>query len=59
MHKQRVADQVAERIERQIVDGVLKVGQAQPSERRQVAKLGCSRSAMREGQRALRGGRTN
>lgn len=45
MQKQRVADQVAERIERLIVDGVLKVGQALPSERRLVAKLGCSRSA--------------
>ncbi|MCR3783122.1 GntR family transcriptional regulator, partial [Pseudomonas aeruginosa] len=33
MQKQRVADQVAERIERLIVDGVLKVGQALPSER--------------------------
>lgn len=32
MQKQRVADQVAERIERLIVDGVLKVGQALPSE---------------------------
>ncbi len=49
MQKQRVADQVAERIERLIVDGVLKVGQALPSERRLVAKLGCSRSALREG----------
>lgn len=48
MQKQRVADQVAERIERLIVDGVLKVGQALPSERRLVAKLGCSRSALRE-----------
>lgn len=37
MQKQRVADQVAERIERLIVDGVLKVGQALPSERRLVA----------------------
>lgn len=46
MQKQRVADQVAERIERLIVDGVLKVGQALPSERRLVAKLGCSRSAL-------------
>ncbi|MBH9397340.1 transcriptional regulator GlcC [Pseudomonas aeruginosa] len=55
MQKQRVADQVAERIERLIVDGVLKVGQALPSERRLVAKLGCSRSALREGLRVLRG----
>ena len=51
----RVADQVAERIERLIVDGVLKVGQALPSERRLVDKLGCSRSALREGLRILRG----
>ena len=53
--KRQVADVVAERIERLIVDGVLKVGQALPSERRLVAKLGCSRSALREGLRALRG----
>ncbi|UVJ42042.1 transcriptional regulator GlcC [Pseudomonas sp. LS1212] len=51
----RVADQVAESIERLIVDGVLKVGQALPSERRLVEKLGCSRSALREGLRVLRG----
>lgn len=35
--KPQVADQVAERIERLIVDGVLKVGQALPSERRLAA----------------------
>ncbi|MFB4394731.1 MULTISPECIES: transcriptional regulator GlcC [unclassified Pseudomonas] len=51
----QVADQVAERIEKLIVDGVLKVGQALPSERRLVEKLGCSRSALREGLRVLRG----
>ncbi|MNZ64142.1 putative L-lactate dehydrogenase operon regulatory protein [compost metagenome] len=51
----KVADQVAERIERLIVDGVLKVGQVLPSERRLVEKLGCSRSALREGLRVLRG----
>ena len=51
----KVADQVAERIEKLIVDGVLKVGQALPSERRLVEKLGCSRSALREGLRVLRG----
>ncbi|HJE27904.1 MAG TPA: GntR family transcriptional regulator, partial [Pseudomonas nitrititolerans] len=34
MEKRQVADVVAERIERLIVDGVLKVGQALPSERR-------------------------
>ena len=53
--KTQVADQVAERIEKLIVDGVLKVGQALPSERRLVDKLGCSRSALREGLRILRG----
>lgn len=51
----QVADQVAERIEKLIVDGVIKVGQALPSERRLVEKLGCSRSALREGLRVLRG----
>ncbi len=54
--KAKVADQVAERVERLIVEGVLKVGQALPSERRLVEKLGCSRSALREGLRILRGG---
>lgn len=53
--RMQIADQVAERIERLIVDGVLKVGQALPSERRLVEKLGCSRSALREGLRVLRG----
>ncbi|NIF29364.1 transcriptional regulator GlcC [Pantoea sp. Tr-811] len=53
--KTQVADQVAERIERLIVDGVIKVGQALPSERRLMAKMGCSRSALREGLRVLRG----
>ena len=53
--KRQVADVVAERIERLIVDGVLKVGQALPSERRLCEKLGISRSAMREGLRVLRG----
>jgi len=53
--KIQVADQVVERIERLIVDGVLKAGQALPSERRLVEKLGCSRSALREGLRVLRG----
>ena len=53
--KAKVADQVAERVERLIVEGVLKVGQALPSERRLVEKLGCSRSALREGLRVLRG----
>ena len=53
--RRQVADVVAERIERLIVDGVLKVGQALPSERRLCEKLGISRSAMREGLRVLRG----
>ncbi|MBA1263621.1 transcriptional regulator GlcC [Stutzerimonas stutzeri] len=53
--KRQVADVVAERIERLIIDGVLKVGQALPSERRLCEKLGISRSAMREGLRVLRG----
>lgn len=49
-----VADVVAERIERLIVDGVLKAGQALPSERRLTEKLGVSRSALREGLKLLR-----
>ncbi|WAH55440.1 transcriptional regulator GlcC [Pseudomonas silvicola] len=54
-NKQRqVADVVAEQIERLVVDGVLKVGQALPSERRMGAKLGVSRSALREGLQLLR-----
>ena len=50
----QVADVVAERIERLIVDGVLKAGQALPSERRLTEKLGVSRTALREGLRQLR-----
>lgn len=50
----RVADVVAERIEKLIVDGVLKVGQALPSERRLTEKLGVSRTALREGMKLLR-----
>jgi GntR family transcriptional regulator, glc operon transcriptional activator len=53
--RRQLADIVAERIERLITDGVLKVGQALPSERRLCEKLGCSRSALREGLRVLRG----
>ncbi|MBA1275016.1 transcriptional regulator GlcC [Stutzerimonas azotifigens] len=53
--RRQLADVVAERIERLIVDGVLKVGQALPSERRLCEKLGISRSALREGLRVLRG----
>ena len=40
---------MAERIERLILDGVLKAGQALPSERRLTEKLGVSRTALREG----------
>ncbi|MBU3058838.1 transcriptional regulator GlcC [Pseudomonas indica] len=53
--RRQLADVVAERIERLILDGVLKVGQALPSERRLCEKLGISRSALREGLRVLRG----
>lgn len=51
----KLADQVAAHIEALIVDSVLKVGQALPSERRLMEKLGCSRAALREGLRILRG----
>lgn len=51
----KLADQVAAHIETLIVDSVLKVGQALPSERRLMEKLGCSRAALREGLRILRG----
>ena len=50
----QVAEVVAERIERLIVDGVLKAGQALPSERRLTEKLAVSRTALREGLRLLR-----
>jgi len=50
----QIADVVAERIESLIVDGVLKPGQPLPSERRLTAKLGVSRSAVREGLKVLR-----
>jgi GntR family transcriptional regulator, glc operon transcriptional activator len=50
----RVADVVAERIEKLIVDGVLSTGQALPSERRLTEKLGVSRTALREGMKLLR-----
>ncbi|MCY1485056.1 Glc operon transcriptional activator [compost metagenome] len=53
--RRQVADVVAERIEQLIVDGVLKTGQALPSERRLCDKLGISRSALREGLKVLRG----
>jgi GntR family transcriptional activator of glc operon len=50
----QVADVVAERVERLIVDGVLKSGQTLPSERRLTEKLGVSRTALREGLKLLR-----
>lgn len=53
--RKQVVDVVAERIERLIIDGILKVGEALPSERRLCEKLGTSRSALREGLRVLRG----
>ncbi|HWT38897.1 MAG TPA: GntR family transcriptional regulator, partial [Paraburkholderia sp.] len=49
----KIADVVAERIERLIVDGVLRSGQALPSERRLTDKLGVSRTALREGLKLL------
>ncbi|PRB80552.1 transcriptional regulator GlcC [Pseudomonas sp. MYb185] len=53
--RRQVGDVVADRIEKLIADGVLKVGQALPSERQQCEKLGISRSALREGLKVLRG----
>ena len=50
----QVAQAVAERIERLILDGVLKAGQPLPSERRLTEKLKVSRSALREGLHLLR-----
>jgi len=50
----QVADRVCARIERLIVDGVFKTGQLLPSERRLTAKLGVSRTALREGLKLLR-----
>ena len=52
--KRQLADVVAERIERLIVDGVLKQGQTLPSERRLTEKLGVSRTALRESLKILR-----
>jgi GntR family transcriptional activator of glc operon len=50
----QVADVVAQRIEQLIVDGVLKSGDALPSERRLTTRLGVSRTALREGLKLLR-----
>jgi GntR family transcriptional regulator, glc operon transcriptional activator len=52
--ERKLADVVAERIERLIVDGVLRPGQSLPSERRLTDKLGVSRTALREGLKLLR-----
>lgn len=51
----RVADVVAERIERLISDNVLKPGHPLPSERVLTERLSVSRSALREGLKLLRG----
>lgn len=51
----KLADQVAAHIEQLIANSVLKVGQPLPSERRLMDKLQCSRAALREGLRILRG----
>ncbi|MBF8781991.1 transcriptional regulator GlcC [Pseudomonas fulva] len=53
--KRQLADVVAQKIEQLVVEGVLKPGQALPSERRLCEKLGISRPALREGLRVLRG----
>lgn len=53
----RVADVVAERIERLISDNELKPGQFLPSERMLAERLSVSRSALREGLKLLRGRR--
>lgn len=53
--RRQVGDVVADRIEKLIADGVLKMGQMLPSERQQCEKLGISRSALREGLKVLRG----
>ncbi|WP_150305784.1 transcriptional regulator GlcC [Pseudomonas saliphila] len=52
--RRQVGDVVADRVEKLIADGVLKMGQALPSERSQCEKLGISRSALREGLKVLR-----
>ncbi|WP_022964652.1 transcriptional regulator GlcC [Halopseudomonas pelagia] len=53
--RRQVGDVVADRIEKLIAEGVLKMGQVLPSERLQCEKLGISRSALREGLKVLRG----
>ena len=49
-----VADLVVQRLEALITEGILKPGQALPSERSLSARLDVSRAAIREGLRALR-----
>ncbi|GAB2802386.1 transcriptional regulator GlcC [Halomonas shantousis] len=51
----RMPDTVATKIEKLILDGIIKPGQALPSERRLCNKLGVSRASLREGLRVLRG----
>ncbi|MEN8503592.1 MULTISPECIES: transcriptional regulator GlcC [Paraburkholderia] len=52
--KRHLADVVVEQIEQLIVNGVLRQGQALPSERRLTERLGVSRTALREGLKILR-----
>jgi len=52
--RQALADRVAAQVEALIMEGVLKAGQALPSERRLTEKLGVSRTALREGLKLLR-----
>lgn len=53
--QESIADVVVRRIERMISDGLLKEGEALPSERNFCEKLGVSRSALREALGRLRG----
>ncbi|MEQ4618135.1 MAG: transcriptional regulator GlcC [Corticimicrobacter sp.] len=50
-----VAERVVGHVEKLIVDSVLRPGQALPSERQLMERFGCSRTALREGLRILRG----
>ena len=47
--RQRLSDSITEQIERLIVDGVLRPGDALPSERDLAQRLGVSRPSVREG----------
>lgn len=53
--REQISDVVAQRIERLITNGTLKVGALLPSERNLCEKLGVSRSALREALGRLRG----